>query len=66
MNDQERQEIDAMSLEDMFRKWRFTPIGHPYFSNDPERFGYFHRRMLELLGQHPDPVSVSEQVGWER
>lgn len=52
--------IDNMSHLEMARKWRFTPIGDPYFQNG-EVAEYFRERFRSLGAMTPE---MSKQIGW--
>lgn len=57
-------EIDAMTYEQLLRKWRFATLGNPMFQG--ERGSYFADRMSELRRKigHDAAVQASKNVGW--
>ncbi len=54
-----KKEIDGMSREEMCRKYRFAPIGSPYFQG--EIGDYFQARFKELGGFNAE---ISKKIGW--
>lgn len=60
-----KRQIDAMSLEDMLSKWRFSASGDEMFQG--ESGAYFSTRMFGLRDADNDAwVRASKSVGWER
>jgi len=57
-------EIDAMTYEQLLRRWRFATLGNPMFQG--ERGSYFADRMSELRRKigHDAAVQASKNVGW--
>lgn len=59
--------IDSLSYEALLSRWRFAPIGDPWFQG--ETGDYWGKRMAELRdapgggGQH---VVASKSLGWSR
>lgn len=57
--------IDSLSYEQLLSRWRFAPIGDPWFQD--ETGDYWAQRMKELRsqpggdGQH---VAASKSIGW--
>lgn len=64
MTPEEKQWIDEASYEDLLRKWRFTPLGDPYFVDDKVRSEYFVRVMADKKAQ-TNHVFASKRVGWD-
>ena len=62
LTDKRKAEIDAMSYEQMLRKWRFAPLGDPAFQG--ERGAYFSETM-HAKKKFVDHVQASKNVGWE-
>lgn len=57
-------EIDAMSLYDMLRVWRFAPGGDARFMG--ARGDYYQSRMFALRRESPDEwVRCSKEIGWK-
>jgi len=55
--------IDAMSIEELLRKWRNTPVGDPWFAD--ETGSYFGKRMAELRDADPERfTAASKTIGW--
>jgi hypothetical protein len=55
--------INAMTREEMCRKWRFAPCGDPYFHRDHPLCAIFKKRFDELGGFSP---GISKQLGWAK
>lgn len=62
MTQEQMEWIDNADYEQMLHKWRFAPIGDPYFS-DPETWSYFDKIMKQKKSR-VDPVAISKKVGW--
>lgn len=61
MTDEQKDWIDSASYEMLLRKWRFTPIGDPFFQ-DSETAEYHLKTMHE---KKPDNHSqISKKIGW--
>ena len=59
-----KQQIDAMSYEEMLRKWRFAPVGDPIFQGSVGK--YFSTRMFALRDADPaGAVAASKRIGWQ-
>lgn len=56
-------DIDNMSYEDMFRKRRFAPIGHPMFVGEVGE--YFMERMAMIEPSPEERTAISKRIGWE-
>lgn len=52
-------EIDAMSQEELCKKWRFAPAGDPMFKDEAGK--YFADRLEEKGGFSPE---ISKRLGW--
>jgi len=61
MNEKLKSAIDALSREDMARKWRFAPVGDPMLQG--EAGDYFSERFKELGGFSPE---ISKKIGWDK
>lgn len=60
----ERKEvIDRMSYKELLRRWRFAPLGDPWFQG--ETGDYWSQRMRELREKGADHVGASKKIGWE-
>ena len=54
--------IDSLSYEDLLRRWRFAPMGDPWFQG--ETGTYWQKKMRETR-RHVDHVEISKRVGWD-
>lgn len=64
LSDKNKETIDNMSYEELFRKMRFTPCGDPWFQG--ETGDYWFKRMKELELDGADRVATSKRLGWEQ
>jgi hypothetical protein len=65
MTQEEKKWIDEASLVVLLGKWRFSPIGDPYF-RDSDRGNYFAKVMSEKRSADPDGwVHASKNLGWD-
>lgn len=58
-------EVDAMSMGELLRIWRFAPLGH--FQNDDEYSAYFREALIKKRAE--DEVgftAASKVVGWDK
>ena len=60
-----KQWIDNASYEELLRKWRFAPVGDPWFQGE---LGEYYAKVLAAKrdadqGEH---VRASKAIGWER
>ena len=53
-----KKEIDSMTQEELCYKWRFEPIGSPYFDGDIGT--YFKEAMVRAGGFTPE---ISKKIG---
>ena len=56
--------IDGKSYEDLLRRWRYAPVGDPWFEG--ETGGYWGERMKELRANGADHVGASKAIGWDK
>lgn len=59
--------IDNLSYEQLLSKWRFAPVGDPWFQG--ETGDYWGERMKELRSQPGGTqkhVSASKRIGWSK
>lgn len=54
--------IDKMSYDELLRKWRFAPVGDPWFTGETGQ--YWKERMNDLRAT-TDHAAASKRVGWE-
>lgn len=59
-----KKQIDAMDYVELLRLWRFSPAGHPWFTNKIV-YNYIRNRMQTLRDEGVDPVAASKEVGWD-
>ena len=62
-----KQYIDSLSYHQLLAKWRFAPIGDPWFQD--ETGDYWGKRMSELRSEPGGDelhVSASKSIGWDR
>ena len=65
MTDDLQAQIDAMSLEDLLRTWRYAPVGDRRFQGEAGQ--YVAARLAALRRADPDAwVRASQRIGWER
>lgn len=55
--------IDGKSYEELLSRWRFAPVGDPWFQGETGQ--YWAKRMAELRDT-TDHVAISKKIGWER
>jgi len=64
MTAEEKAWIDNASIYELLRRWRFSPIGDPYFQ-EKERTNYFQKVMGEKRSADNDAwVRASKDLGW--
>lgn len=56
--------IDSLSYEQLLSRWRFAPVGDPWFRG--ETGDYWGKRMAELRAQGADHVGASKRLGWKK
>ena len=54
--------IDGLSYGALLSRWRFAPIGDPWFQDETGK--YWGERMAELRAQGADHVGASKAIGW--
>ena len=59
---QNKAHIAGLSYEGLLRKWRFAPVGDPWFQG--ETGDYWSKRMAELRDAGADHVGASKALGW--
>ena len=65
LTEQNKAHIDGMLYEDLLLRWRFAPVGSPWFQG--ETGDYWSQRMAELRkqpGGEERHVAASKAVGW--
>jgi len=58
--------IDAMSQRDLLERWRFAPVGDPWFQGATGK--YWGERMSELRqqpGGQARHTAASKAIGWD-
>lgn len=64
MTREEKDWIDKATVYQLLSKWRFSPIGSPYFW-EKERADYFQKVMSEKRSADNDAwVRASKDLGW--
>lgn len=56
--------IDNLSYGQLLSRWRFAPVGDPWFQGATG--DYWAERMAELRRQGADHVGASKIIGWQR
>ncbi len=56
--------IDNSSYYDLLTKWRFAPIGDPFFYGD--MCDYYKEVMARKREEHENPSAVSKAVGCDK
>ena len=65
LTEENKAHINAMSIEQLLSRWRFAPIGDPWFQD--ETGDYWGKRMSELRAQDNDQyVTASKSIGWQK
>ena len=64
LTEKNRAYIDGLSYETLLSRWRFAPMGDPWFQG--ETGFYWSVRMAELRTKGADHVGASKQIGWGR
>lgn len=62
---EKKEHIDSLSYEQLLSKWRFAPVGDPWFQG--ETGDYWSKRMSELRnkpGGNDRHVTASKTIGW--
>jgi hypothetical protein len=65
MTEEIKAQIDAMDYHSLLRRWRFAPVGDPFFQGETGE--YYQKRMdakREEVG-HDEAVRASKQIGWD-
>ena len=56
--------IDSLSYEQLLSRWRFAPLGDPWFQG--ETGDYWSKRMKELREAGADHAQASKKIGWKK
>jgi len=56
--------IDSLSYEQLLSKWRFAPVGDPWFQG--ETGTYLVERMKELKKNGANHIQASKNIGWNK
>lgn len=62
LTEENKKHINSLSYEELLSKWRFAPIGDPWFQGETGK--YWGERMAKLRGA--DHATVSKKIGWEK
>jgi len=63
LTEKNKKYIDSMSYCGLLNKWRFAPVGDPWFQG--ETGDYWGKRMSELRKAGADHVGASKALGWK-
>ncbi len=65
-DDSMKEWIDNASYEELLRKWRFAPVGDPFFIG--EMGAYYGRKLSEKRQEvgNEEHVRVSKMIGWAK
>lgn len=55
-----KEDIDSWNQEELCYRWRFEPIGSPYFQEDVGT--HFKKAMIRAGGFTPE---ISKKIGWD-
>ena len=58
-----KESIDSLSYESLLSRWRFAPVGDPWFQGETGK--YWGERMAELRKKdNAEHVRASKAIGW--
>jgi hypothetical protein len=61
--EQMKEWIDNASYEELLAKWRFSPVGDPFFQG--EVGDYFTKKIITKRATNPEEhTRVSKKLGW--
>ncbi|HBC94343.1 MAG TPA: hypothetical protein DCZ10_15950 [Pelotomaculum sp.] len=60
LTEKSKKYIDSLSYESLLARWRFAPVGDPWFQG--ETGDYWRKRMSEIKPQNH--AGISKRVGW--
>lgn len=63
MTEEQKAWIDGASYEDLLRKWRFAPVGSPWFIGEVGI--YYGKVMAKKRSQEVYPGAASKAIGWD-
>lgn len=55
--------IDEASYEQLLQKWRFAPMGDPFFQG---ACGMYFNEVIWKRRDEVDAASISKKLGWEK
>jgi hypothetical protein len=64
---QNKAHIDSLSYQGLLSRWRFAPVGDPWFQGEAGK--YWGERMKELRekpGGNAKHASASKTIGWRK
>lgn len=67
LTEKRRKYIDGLSYEALLSRWRFAPVGDPWFEGETGQ--YWSQRMTQERskpGGDEAHVSASKSLGWDR
>ncbi len=65
LTEEHKESIDSLAYESLLSKWRFAPVGDPWFQDETGE--YWRKRMHELRsmpGGQERHVAASKNLGW--
>lgn len=60
---EKKAQIDAMSYEQLLKKWRFAKAGDPLFVGET---GDYYGKRMNALRDTVDHVAASKHIGWKK
>lgn len=66
MTDEEKKRMDSMSYREMFRIWRFSPVGNSLLQGESGR--YFEKVMTSKRADvgPAEHTRISKELGWRQ
>jgi len=66
MTEDQKRWIDGATYGQLLRRWRFAPVGDPFFQGDTgDYYAEALRRKKEEVGDDA-AVSASKSIGWDK
>jgi len=61
-----KEHIDNMIYEGLLSKWRYAPVGDPWFQGETGKYwGDRMRELREQPGGNEKHVTASKRIGWD-
>lgn len=67
LTEKNKETIDSMSYEGLLSRWRFAPVGDPWFQGETGK--YWGKRMDELRNLpngNEEHIKASKSIGWDK